>query len=471
MDTKKQRLVYLLTDYISANIAWFTYNILRFHIIGIALGYHSLQSFLLQKTIWGGQILFPFFWICIYYHSGYYNKPFRKSRLSEIVTTFISILIGAIIIFFLFILDDLPPSYTIYYQMIGTIFAIQFLCTYIPRAIITQHTTQKIHQREWGFRTLIIGTGIKAQKLTQELVQMRRSLGHNIIGYCQTHQNMEGIPATQIIGRIEDINEIIEKYQVQEILIAEELPNYDLYYQILSKLFKYNLPIKIIADKYDILTGNAKISTIYGMPMIHITPMSMHEWEKNIKQTCDYVCSALALILLSPLFLFIAWKIKRSSSGPIFYKQERIGKFARPFYIYKFRSMYINAEEGTPKLTTDEQDPRITPFGRILRKYRLDELPQFWNVLKGDMSLVGPRPERKYYIDQIIQKAPFYYTLQSIKPGITSWGMVKYGYANSVEKMVERTYFDILYLENMSLIVDLKIIIYTIQTVITGKGI
>ena len=154
----------------------------------------------------------------------------------------------------------------------------------------------------------------------------------------------------------------------------------------------------------------------------------------------------------------------------VFFSQERIGYRGRPFRIYKFRTMYVDAEERGPLLAS-ENDRRITPFGRVMRKYRLDELPQFWNVLKGDMSLVGPRPERKYFIDRIVRKAPYYYLLHNVRPGITSLGMVKYGYAENVEQMVERLKYDILYYENMSLLLDLTILIYTVKTVFTGKGI
>ena len=256
---------------------------------------------------------------------------------------------------------------------------------------------------------------------------------------------------------------------MDEIVVALDAASREAGKEIIYSLYRYKLPVKILINRQSFYP-KVKINAIQGIPLVDMTANNFSDAEKNIKLVFDKAASALALLLLSPLFVYIAWRVKRDSEGPVLFKQERIGYLGRPFMIYKFRTMRLDAEKAGPLLSKVD-DERITPFGHILRKYRLDELPQFWNVLKGDMSLVGPRPERKYFIDQIVRRVPYYYLLHNVRPGITSLGMVKYGYAGNVDQMIERLEYDMLYYENMSLAMDLKILIYTVITVVTGKGI
>ena len=466
MKKSKQAGKYILSDFISASVAWLLFNILRYEVFAIDEGADSLLDYLQYPGVLGGQVVIPLFWLVLYYFSGYYNKPFGKSRLTELFSTFITVLIGTVFVFFALLLDDIPRSIDIYYKLFFGMFGLQFFITYIPRLLITQSGMRKIKNREWAMKVLIIGAGGKAVRIAHDLYR----LGYDICGFVSED---ERIPVkadrNQVLGTVEDIPVLMEKENVDEIVLAVESKNNKALLGILYSLYRYKRPIKVLADRFNMLS-KIQLRTIRGIPLVDVTDNNFSPAEQNIKLFLDKVCSVVALLLLSPLFAYIAWRVKKDSPGPVFFRQERIGYLGQPFWMYKFRTMYVNAEENGPSLSS-EDDLRVTPFGRIMRKYRLDELPQFWNVLKGDMSLVGPRPERKYFIDEIVKTAPYYYLLHNVRPGITSLGMVKYGYAASVDKMVERMEYDILYYENMSLTLDLTILIYTVKTVITGKGV
>ena len=466
MKKSKQAGKYILSDFISASVAWLLFNILRYEVFAIDEGADSLLDYLQYPGVLGGQVVIPLFWLLLYYFSGYYNKPFGKSRLTELFSTFITVLIGTVFVFFALLLDDIPRSIDIYYKLFFGMFGLQFFITYIPRLLITQSGMRKIKNREWAMKVLIIGAGGKAVRIAHDLYR----LGYDICGFVSEDERTPvKADRNQVLGTVEDIPVLMEKENVDEIVLAVESKNNKALLGILYSLYRYKRPIKVLADRFNMLS-KIQLRTIRGIPLVDVTDNNFSPAEQNIKLFLDKVCSVVALLLLSPLFAYIAWRVKKDSPGPVFFRQERIGYLGQPFWMYKFRTMYVNAEENGPSLSS-EDDLRVTPFGRIMRKYRLDELPQFWNVLKGDMSLVGPRPERKYFIDEIVKTAPYYYLLHNVRPGITSLGMVKYGYAASVDKMVERMEYDILYYENMSLTLDLTILIYTVKTVITGKGV
>lgn len=461
----------MLGDAVLCFLAWLVFTITRFFILDLVLSFHSISAYLLSTNVMVGLGLVPFFWLILFYYSGYYNQAFFKSRLEEIVLTFKSVFLGCLLLFFIAVVNDVTSDPNLYYLLFSLLFVITFLFVYGIRFFITRRATRKIHNREIGFRTLIVGSGKTAFQTIQALGKMKYALGFDVLGVVASNGQKTEVPERLILGEESQLNELIQRHEVEEIVVALDENRSAQLLEKIYPLFRYDIPLKVIAREDDILLGSVRMNTIYGLPMVDVTSSKVSACDQNIKQTLDFVLSFIALFLLSPLMLFIVLKIKTDSSGPAFYKQERIGRFGKPFYIYKFRSMYTDAERNGSPMLSSPDDNRITPFGRILRKYRLDELPQFWNVLKGDMALVGPRPERSYFIQQIVKQAPYYYLLHKVKPGITSWGMVKYGYASDVEEMLIRLKYDLLYIENNSLLVDLKILIYTVRTVFLGKGI
>jgi len=472
MKKRAQLIKYLLSDFVSTALAWLIFNVLRYYLIAEDQGFSTLSQFLLSYNVLRGQILIPFGWLVLHYYSGYYNSAIERSRLSEFFTTAATSFLGTIVIFFVVVLKTLPESVPIYYQQFFSLFGITFLLTYIGRSIITGRTLKKIKNREYAHDILILGNGNKAQEITEQLKKPSDTIGYSIQGYINIDQNTphptaEFFPA---LGTLDDLEELIKELKTEELVIAIDSDDNDDLLNLLYSLYQYKLPIKVPISYNRLLTSGMRVKTLVGAPLADVTANNFSASEKNIKYTFDKLISGLVLILISPLYLYLAIRVKRDSQGPIFLKQERIGYRGKPFTIYKFRTMREDAEKEGPSLSSINDD-RITPYGQIMRKYRLDELPQFWNVLKGDMSLVGPRPERKFYIEQIAKKAPYYYLLHNVRPGITSWGMVKFGYASDLDQMTERLQYDILYYENMSLGLDTKILIYTIKTIVTGKGI
>lgn len=426
-----------------------------------------------DRNFWTGIIVIPIAWICLYALQGTYKDVFRKSRLKELEQTAAASVLGVIIIFFSFLLDDAVTSYRYYYLSFFLLLLAHFCLTYLGRLILTTHTAKRVHTRQIGFPTIMIGSREKAYRTYLDLENQEVYSGNLFVGFVTVSDSID--PHIQAVmphlGKADEINELIEKMDVKEVLIALEDDENGRINQIIRTIETRNagVLIKITPDMRDIIYGSVKLTSIFHSPLITINPRLMEEWQYSVKRIMDIVASLIAMIILSPVYLVTAIIVKCTSPGPIFYAQERIGYHGKPFKMHKFRSMYVDAEKFGPALSKDN-DPRITPFGRFMRKVRLDEIPQFYNVLRGTMSLVGPRPERQYFIDQIVERAPEYQLLQKIKPGITSWGQVKYGYAENVDEMVERLKYDLLYLENMSIATDIKIMLYTVIIIIEGRG-
>lgn len=459
-----QTLKYILFDAVSAAAAW----ILFFYYRSV---YIDGKSVLLSNTQIKGVILITLSWIVLYAFLGFYKNIYRKSRLKELGQTFSSTLLGVTILFFAVLIDDFIVTYKQYYFSYLVLFAFHFGLTSVFRLLLSSVTAYRVHNKLIGFKTIIIGSNEKAVRLFNDLENEIKSSGHQVLGFVSMDEKPSYLLSekTNYLGAFNKIRQIITDYQVEDIIIAIETSEHNKIATILNELENTNVFIKIIPDMYDILSGSVKMSSILGTPLIEIKHQLLPEWERILKKMFDYLISILAVILLSPIYFFTAIMVKMSSNGAIIYKQERIGLNGKPFKIYKFRSMYENAEKDGPQLSS-KKDNRVTPWGKFMRRTRLDETPQFFNILKGDMSFVGPRPERQFYAEQLITKAPHYKHLYKVKPGITSWGMVKFGYAENLEEMLERLKYDILYIENMSFLIDLKIMIHTILIIFQGRG-
>jgi len=445
------------------------FNVTKAFIEPIKYGYKVPISF--DDKFYYALFLIPVFWIIIYFIIGTYNNIYRKSRLKEFGQTILISLIGTLVLFFVLLLDDEISSYTQYYKSYVVLFTLHFTLTELFRLILTTHTGNRIKNRKIGFKTLIIGSNEKALELYNEIQNQKYSTGNELIGFTHVKKAAAYLLGDYLthFGNCVDLRATIEKHEIEEVIIAVESSEHDSLGSIITELEGLRIIIKIIPDMYDILSGSVKMTSIFGTPLIVITKDIMPIWQHSVKRLIDVVTSVIVLILFSPVYIITGLIVVLTSKGSAFFSQERIGIHGKPFTIFKYRSMRTDAEKDGPALSS-EKDNRITGFGKFMRKVRLDEMPQFYNVLIGDMSLVGPRPERQFFIDQIVKTAPHYNHLLKVRPGITSWGQVKYGYAENVDQMIERLKFDIIYIENMSLLVDFKILIYTVLIVLRGTG-
>lgn len=471
MDKKKNKSsnyasVFILADILSAVIGW----ILLFQFRNYLLYDEFSRAWLIHRNFWLGILIIPSFWFVLYYLFGDYSNIYHKSRLKELFDTIWQSLIGCLIVFFTIILDDPQENISYYYNILIFYFLTHLIITFITRLIIIQTVRRLIKEGKIQFNTLLIGSNGFALTFFHETKDILKAKGYIYTGFIPSLQSENSVvPLLPKLGELDDLQSVLEENNITTIVIGINKEERTEILKLIEKLSYYNVNISIKADLLDILTGSVRIKNVQDEAFIEIDNNPMSKFQLNLKRLIDVLVASLSLVILSPLFLFIAIRVRLNSSGPIIYSQERIGRGGKPFKIYKFRSMYHPAEENIPLLSS-KNDPRITPWGNTMRKWRLDELPQLWNILKGEMSLVGPRPERQYFIDLIKEKNPLYLHLHKVKPGLTSWGMVKFGYAENVEEMLIRMKYDLVYVENASTSLDLQIIIRTFSIILSGEG-
>lgn len=453
---------WIVMDYLFAMASWSVFFFVRTTLL-------EGKAFVPSSSFYWGISIVPLAYVLLYTLQGTYLNVRRLYRLKTLQLTLFAAVFGSLLLFFVLLLDDDVQSYRSYYSSFLMLLSCQLVFSLVPRMALVTWMIYRLRRHGHGFRTLIIGGSERALSILREVTSQKMNV-NSFIGYVNVNGSDRSLDAEiPYLGHSRELEQVLTAHAVEEIIIALEPSDHDRLQKIITKIHNFSIIVKVLPDMYELLSGKLKMTNIYGTLFIELNRDVMPLWQQAMKRFLDIAFSIIALVLLSPVYLISAILVKASSPGPIFFLQERIGLNNKPFRIIKFRTMYVNSEPNGPQLSSSN-DARITPIGRFMRKTRLDEFPQFVNVILGHMSLVGPRPERQFYIDQIVQREPQYALLNRVRPGITSWGQVKYGYAENVEQMLDRMKFDLLYINNRSLGLDFKIMFYTVAIIVKAKG-
>ncbi len=462
MSKRFEILILLLTDLLFINLAWLIYYTFRVRSGLLDVGIEP--EFVLPM------LFVYFFWLLLFWVVGLYRSWYAASRFDEITRVFKATIFGCLFLSFAIVVDDQGTNVVIGSRLLIAIYwAILFTFVSTGRLAIRSAQRKMLIAGVGVHNAIIVGSEIKSRELYEEVIQYP-ALGYKVIGFA----SVGGWPrhpsnTAPILGSFDELHELIPRHSISEVLIALDSSDHQHLLQIIQRCNSHRVGLKIMPDLYDIISGQARTNQIYGFPLIEISPQLITPWEEFLKRTFDIGFSASVIVFGLPIWLLVALVVRLESRGPALYKQERVGKDGKVFNIYKFRSMREDAESAGPQWA-NKRDARVTRVGKWLRKLHIDEIPQMWNIFKGEMSLVGPRPERPMFVEQLSKEIPLYPRRLKVRPGLTGWAQVKHKYDESVEDVRKKVQYDLFYIENMSLRMDIKIILSTISHTLLGRG-
>jgi exopolysaccharide biosynthesis polyprenyl glycosylphosphotransferase len=463
LEKRIERLLVVGMDFLMVNFAGFLFFYLR-----VRSGWFELLT---QPDIFIPMLVVYFYWLVVFTFVGMYRTWFAASRFDELSSLFKASFVGIFILFFLILYDDYVHNVPSSNRFIIFIYWGLFLFFVSIGRLTIRSIQRKLLIKGIGRRNaVIVGFNSKSNSI-HNTISKYKVLGLDLKAYVAVKKANVGksYNGVEVVDVVDNVEKVVEKYNVKELIIALEKHEDDIMMNLISK-FDYGVNLKIVPDLYEIISGQARTAQIYGFPLIDIMPQLMPEWEKKVKRIMDLLISFVIIVLTLPITIATAIAIKLNSKGPILYKQERSGLKGKVFNIYKFRSMYQDAEIKTGPIWSTKNDPRITSVGRFIRKVRIDEIPQMFNIFKGEMSLVGPRPERPFFVEQLSKEIPLYKRRLTLRPGLTGWAQVKHKYDENVEDVKIKLRYDLFYIENISIRLDLKILFRTVFVVLFGKG-
>jgi exopolysaccharide biosynthesis polyprenyl glycosylphosphotransferase len=463
MTNRREILVLIITDLVTISLGWTAYYLFR-----VRSGLIDLSA---EPDFLAPMIAITLFWVLLFFIVGLYRQWYAASRIDELALLVKTITLGSLLLFFAIFVDDAgKPTGTNTRTLIAAYWIVMLVTVSAGRMVLRSIQRQMLIAGIGAHNTLIVGSLARSRELYDQVVKFP-ALGYRVVGFVGVdHRSQrDGKGAVPVLGVIDDLPALLTEAHIQEVLIALDSTDHDRLLEVIAKCGSHKVSLKIMPDLYDIISGQARTNQIYGFPLIEITPQLMPPWEESTKRLIDVLASSFVLLGGSPLWLLIAVGIKLDSRGPVLYRQVRVGRDAIPFDMLKFRSMKRDAEQMGPQWA-GKKDPRITRVGKILRQLHLDEIPQMINVLKGDMSLIGPRPERPMFVQELSREIPLYMRRLRVRPGITGWAQVKHKYDESVDDVKRKVQYDLYYIENMSLRMDFKIALSTLYHVLLGRG-